>query len=73
MGIETTYHIFRGDAINMIKNKNIAVFENDCNARLEHIIYKYRHTIFENYIVVDWTMDDEPSGQEWPYWKNDWQ
>ena len=69
MSIETTYNINRWVAIENLRDKLITVFENDCNERIEYLLYKHRDSEFENYSVVDWTQETEPEGQEWPYWK----
>lgn len=72
MGIESTYRISRKDAISMLEQKRIDVFESDSNERIAHEIYNVKESIFENYEVVDFDQENEPDDDSWHLWKFCW-
>jgi hypothetical protein len=72
MGIESTYRVSRKDAISMLQQKRIEVFESDSNERLEHELYEAKESGFENYEVVDFERVDEPEDDKWLFWKYGW-
>ena len=53
MSIESTMTVLKSNAIDMLKCKNIEVFDDDCNDRLALLLYENRESIFENYSVED--------------------
>ena len=59
MGIESTYIIKRSDAIQMLKEKNCTVYQNDCVERLADMLYDNRESIFENYRVIEDDYEDD--------------
>ena len=67
MSIETTMTVKRSNAIKMLRDKNLVVYDNDCEERLEDMLYEHRESIFENYCVVP---DDDyvDSQYEKIYW-----
>lgn len=72
MGIESTYRVFRKDAIAMLEQKRIEVFESDSNERLAYELYKAKESDFENYEVVDFDQENEPQNDKWHLWKYGW-
>lgn len=72
MSIESTYTISRSDAIEMLKRKNVTVFNDDSNDRLGHELYNVRESEFENYEVVDFDKESAPQGDNWRVWKYYW-
>lgn len=72
MGIESTYRVSRKDAIAMLQQKRIEVFESDSNERLSYELYEARESEFENYEVVDFDEDNEPENDKWNLWKYGW-
>lgn len=72
MGIESTYRVSRKDAISMLQNKRIEVFESDSNERLGHELYNAKDSDFENYEVVDFEEENEPKNDKWHLWKYGW-
>lgn len=65
MGIESTMTVKRSDAIEMLKQKNCTVYENDCLERLSDMLYEHRESIFENYLVVEDDHEDSEWGERW--------
>jgi hypothetical protein len=68
MSIETTYTVRRQDAMDMLFLKDVPVYPNDSNYRLEQELYKHKDSIFENYKVVnnDYEFEkDEPRKSTW--------
>ncbi len=72
MSIETTYRIFRSNAIKMLEEKNVQVFESDSNERIALELYENRNSIYENYEVVDFDEDNEPGNDKSNHWKSSW-
>jgi hypothetical protein len=72
MGIESTYRVSRKDAIAMLQQKRIEVFESDSNERLSHELYRAKESCFENYEVVDFEHEQEPENDKWHLWKYGW-
>jgi hypothetical protein len=68
MGIESTHMVRRSDAILMLKIKRIQVFQNDCNERLEVLLYENKESDTENY----WVCDDDYEGDQYERWKTCW-
>ncbi len=60
MGIESTKIVKKSDAVSMLKEKYVTVYDNDCIERLSDLLYEHSGNIFENYQVVD---DDYILGQ----------
>ncbi len=61
MSIESTYYVRKSNALKILNDKRILVFDNDCNERLSVMLYDIRDSIYENYIVVN---DDFKSGYD---------
>lgn len=72
MGIESTYRVSRKDAIAMLQQKGIEVFESDSNERLAYELYEAKESDFENYEVVDFEQEDESENDKWYLWKYGW-
>lgn len=72
MGIESTYRVSRKDAIKMLQQKQIEVFDLDCNDRLAYELYKAKESSYENYEVVDFEQHNEPENNKWHLWKYYW-
>ncbi len=74
MSIETTHKVHFLTAIEMLRNKNVTVFIDDCFNRLSHLLYENRESEFENYEVVNYTMEEEKCNEKYPhpYWKFGW-
>lgn len=72
MGIESTYRVSRKDAIAMLRQKRIEVFESDSNERLAYELYEAKESEFENYEVVDFDEEKEPENDKWHLWKYGW-
>ena len=72
MGIESTYRVFRKDAIAMLQQKRIEVFDSDSNERLAYELYEAKESDFENYEVVDFDRKNEPKNDKWHLWKYGW-
>lgn len=74
MSIETTHKVYRQDAINMLKQKRITVFDDDCNDRLAYLLYENRDSKSENYDVVHYTKAEEKTKElfPWRFWKYGW-
>ena len=72
MGIESTYRVSRRDAISMLQQKQIEVFESDSNERLAYELYQAKESDFENYEVVDFDEENEPEDDKWYLWKYGW-
>ena len=53
MGIESTLTVKHQDALLMLREKNITVYEDDGNSRLQDMLYDNKESIFCNYCVVD--------------------
>lgn len=72
MGLETTYRVFRKDALQMLKDKDVQVFETDSNERLAFELYIATRSPFENFEVVDFNQENEPEHDKCQFWKNNW-
>jgi len=72
MGIESTRDVKRTDALSMLRQKGLKVYDNDCNERLEDMLYENRESIFENYNVVDNNYTNDSIEQGWANFKTSW-
>ena len=69
MGIKSTHRVYRGDAIQFLRNEGVTVFNSDSNERLADELEKVWDNDFENYEVVDFERENEPEGDKWHLWK----
>ena len=69
---ESTHRVSREDAISMLQQKRVEVFESDSNERLAYELYEVKESDFENYEVVDFQKEDEPEDDKWHLWKYGW-
>lgn len=68
MSIESTYTVKKSDALDMLRNKGVHVYDDDCNDRLADLLYENRESIFENYCVIndsDATDENKPFKYSW--------
>lgn len=72
MSIESTFRVYRNNAISMLQQKGVEVFKSDSNERISNELYKAKESDCENYEVVDFDKENEPENDRWHLWKWHW-